>query len=648
MKISSQDLLSFSLPRSILNQIKTNPYGNSQMGSGSHLKGTTPILKDTVSLSTPGTGAKSISMEIITKKRLCYFEESDMINAAVVENIGGGYRKAYDALKDLGIAFLDEMGQAEWKDLAKAAVNAGENVDVLLDAAAEYGRQGKSIDALSEFLSFAADLSTEELADFLSALKDDPGQAEQMIGIAEKLGSGLTGLYLKTAGLNQGDLEDLNAELVRMMEKDGEDDDLASYFRLAVNAQDRGLDLLEAFGEMTTSTRDLVSTFGTTRLEDQNIENFITLVSFAEETAITEILNRFKTLKGEDLQNMVKTASNVQGRMPGFLSALDRFSQTESFSQFLITAANAEHVLPALLDNLKKVDVNFSATLSTVDTVNYLEALDNVGDNANRLNRVREALEGRDRSLFFYAAAHIQGDAKNFLDRVNTLDGKEQSDFFLQAANRENPESVDQEIYLKGILSDDAFKDYQATRANLQDWQADSFIRTIENMESQSRGNFLKASAAAKETASSFLTMFDRLGFQDQNTLLEINRDLGTKERAQFVKAAVKSGEDVLSFMALTRKIMEEDDTGQVVSDFLDAAEKAGPAQLKDLTDFLGSLNKGGRKGFLSAVTQTHYSLSQLLETGKKIQAGSHQIYGVFDSIAKGLISLEQAMTYYG
>ena len=73
---------------------------------------------------------------------------------------------------------------------------------------------------------------------------------------------------------------------------------------------------------------------------------------------------------------------------------------------------------------------------------------------------------------------------------------------------------------------------------------------------------------------------------------------------------------------------MDEDDSGQVMSDFLDAAEEAGPSQTKDMVAFAGSLNKGQRKSFLSAVANTRYPLSLMLETGRQVQAGSNQIQG--------------------
>ena len=351
MKISGTDLIPFSLPRSILDQIKTNPNDNGQMDPGIQLKITTPLPKDTASLSDSGTRAKVISVENIQEKRV-YLEESSQVWFAVTRNVGAG-SNAYDALSDLGSAFPGGMGPQEWKDLARAAVNAGEKVDVLLDAAAEYGRQGKSIEDLSKFLSFAADLSAEDLTDFLSAIEDDPGQAGLMIEIADQLGDGLTGQYLKTASLNRDDLEDLNAELVRMMERGGKDEDLSSYFSLAAKAKDQGLGLLEAFGRMTESTRDLVSAFGNTRVADQDLENFITFASFAGESAITQILTRSETLEGKDLQNMIKAASGAENRMDGFLSVLGRFSQKppETFSRFLSVAAKAEQALPTLLNN---------------------------------------------------------------------------------------------------------------------------------------------------------------------------------------------------------------------------------------------------------------------------------------------------------
>ncbi|WP_020586382.1 hypothetical protein [Desulfobacter curvatus] len=648
MKVSNKDLIPFSLSHSILDQIKANPNKNSQIRSGIQLKSAASLLKDTVSISDSGTGAKTISMENIIEKRI-YLEESSQVWAAVTQNVGAD-SKAYDALSDLGIAFPDEMDQEEWKDLAKAAVNAGEKVDVLLDAAAEHGRQGKSIDDLSQFLSFTADLSAEDLTDFLSAIEHDPGQAELMIDIANQLGDGLTGQYLKTASLNLDDLEDLNDELVRIMERDGKDTDLSSYFSLAAKAQDNGLVLLEAFDRMTESTQDRVSVFGNTRVAGQNLENFITFASFAGETAITKILNQSETLKDKNLQNMIKAASGAKGQMNGFLSALDRFSQKQSgtFSRFLSTAAKAEQALPAMLDNLEKIDVKFTATLSTVDTVNYLEAVDNAGNDTSRLNKVGDGLNGRDRSLLFYAIAQTKGDAGDLLDQVQALDGTERSEFLFQAANQENAGPSDEDIYMKGILSDDSFKDYQTTRANLKSWQPDSLEQAIENIDAQSRDAFLEASAAAGEAGQSFLTKFDVLSFKDQNTLLEISQNLGEEERAQFVKGAVKAGEDAHNFLALTQKIMNEDDSGQVVSDFLDAAEAASPSQIKDMVAFVGSLNKGQRKSFLSAVANTQYSLSQLLETGKKVRAASNQVQGVFNYISKGLITLEQAKTYYG
>lgn len=646
MKISSKDL--FPLPQSVFDQIKANPNDNSQMSSGTRLKSTTPLLKDTVSLSNSKTGVEIISMENITKKEI-HVKEISQVWAAVTQTMGAG-GKAYDALSDLGVVFSDEMDQEEWNNLATAAVNAGEKVDVLLDAAAEYGRQGKSINELSEFLSFTADLSTEGLKNFLSAIEDNPGKAEQIIKMAGQLESGLTGVYLKTANLNQDDLEDLNAELIRIIKSDGEDSDLSSYFSLAVKAQDKGLDLLEAFGQMRESTRDLVSSFGNTRVADQNLENFISFASFAGETAITKILDQSETLEDNDLQNLIKAASHAQGRMNDFLSALDRFSQkqTKTFSHFLTSAAKAEQATPTLLDNLEKVDFQFAATLSTVDTVNYIDAVDNADDDAHRLTKLGTNLEGRDRSLLFYAAGQTQGDVGDLLEQVATLTGSERSEFLLQSANQKNKGASDEDIYLKGILSDSTFRDYQATRANLKSWQAVGLTQTIENMDAQSRDAFLEASAAAGDTAQSFLNLFDQLSSQNRNTILEISHNLETEERAQFVKGAVKAGEDVQDFLTLTQRIMDEDDSGQVMSDFLDAAEAASPSQTKDLVDFVSSLNKGERKSFLSAVTNTNYSLSQLLETGKQVQTGTEQIQGVFEFITKGTITLEQAKTYYG
>ena len=189
-----------------------------------------------------------------------------------------------------------------------------------------------------------------------------------------------------------------------------------------------------------------------------------------------------------------------------------------------------------------------------------------------------------------------------------TLSGSEKSYFLLKTAN-EGQDDLDSTIYMKSVLSVFSYGNFKAAASYLEEHKISWLTDTILELNPPDRTGFLEAATVAKEDTKSFLFLYNNvISYQDQKNFLEISSSLGNEKRGAFVRNTVKSGKDALTFIDLSKKIIEDDFTGHMFENFLFAANHTkNSKELKSIVDFSGELNKTQKDVFFNLASQQKY-----------------------------------------
>ncbi len=298
-------------------------------------------------------------------------------------------------------------------------------------------------------------------------------------------------------------------------------------------------------------------------------------------------------LNSQNKTNLLTIISHpqAQNNMNSFIETLTDFTDnksTEDLSNFLATAANSEKNLGKLLDITSEVDLAFTSELSTVDTINFLQAATSSDADIHELTSTTQYLDGKDRSNFLYAAGNTIIDASALIKETENLKGNIKSDYLLQMANY-GQNTISNTAYMKGVLTESEYQNFEATISNLEAYEVDDFISVLTEQKGEARSKFLNATNTADESADKFILKFSSLIEKDQGLLLDLSSTLGEEDRKNLTEAFINKKGDISDLMNIIKDIQGNDSTGIGVEHFLKAA---GNANSKDLDDLITITDK--------------------------------------------------------
>ncbi len=535
-------------------------------------------------------------------------------------------------LHDTFAFYYETLSEEDWENFSTGAIKAGDDIDLfLLTANKIFGRSGGSEKDLSEFLEFSANLSKDNLNNFLHSSDDNFGEMFKTMEIASMLRQDDDALsaYLETANLSDKNLDKLNTPLHRLIQKTGTAG-LSGYLSAAAKAGNNVVDFVTATHGMKNATRDKIAVFVNQQLENEDLDNFVQFASFANEKSINEVIDFAQSLSGKEKSDFLKSISMAKGQVDQFMRTLGQFAsdRPDDLSNFLTTAANAEKQLGAFLDVAESVDLKFTSSLSLVDTINFLEASKVPGTVMDDLTRIGRDLTGEDKSLFFYAAVKTKMTPDQFFNEVEGLNEEEKSVFLLKTAN-EGKETQDSNIYMKGVLSDTAYRNFKTAASHLEGYKAKRLEDAVLDLSPQDRVGFLEAATVAEEDTESFVFLFQNtLSYEAQKGFLDVSSDLSPEKKNVFVRNMVKAEGKAEKFIGFLQNFKEDDFTGHMVDNFLLTADQTkNSIGLENLIDFSEKLTKGQKETFLLIASQQKFGhdLPGLINMGEGILSNPYR-----------------------
>ncbi|WDP91669.1 MAG: hypothetical protein HUN04_18960 [Desulfobacter sp.] len=525
--------------------------------------------------------------------------------------------------------YRSRLDDTDWDNFTTGVLNAGEDFDTFILAANRmFNSSGGSEKQLSEFLEFSAGLSQQNLDHFLHAADRNPGQIFDLMKNASVLARDKEGMsaYLKAARLSGNALEKLNTVLGKFIEREQGTAGLGAYLLAGIKAGDKMVDFFGSTQGMGQAARDRIAAFMDRETSGLNLDYFSTLAASVDnEDQLTAFINRAEAMSDKDRAAFLKAGAMGGDRAGQLMETLDRISPRgeDAPSLFLAAAARAESRVGILLDRIDEIDLGFMATLSLADTVNFLDAAQAAGPGMGEVMDTAAKLSGRDKSLFLYAAAQKDGNAGELINALASLSPGEKSEFILKAASK-GTDTPDDTVFMKGILSDTAYRDFKAAAAHLRPSSEGRLAQTVMDMNGDHRAGFLNAAAAAGTQVHEFVEQYTQtLSHGEQKDFLALAENLSGQQKGDLIRNMLKAESRAGDFIALAGKIKEEDYDGRMFDNFLAAASHTkGKQGLAGFMDYTASLEKNEKEFFLYiASRQRHaHEIASLVEFGRALE----------------------------
>ncbi|MCW7754502.1 hypothetical protein OOT00_10950 [Desulfobotulus sp. H1] len=478
-------------------------------------------------------------------------------------------------------------GSEEWDAFMTAAVKTGGRVaDFILLTDKLSGQDQK------DFVKFAATLSPEDLSKFMDAV-DVTGTAGEVIGLASRMDENQLGKYFDAVVLADGETKLLN----QVINKSG---NISSVLSAVIKAGDKALTFLESAVRVGTETLNQMSDYINASRDGENIGNFIAFTNHAKEKDMVAIMDLSATLSYQDTSSLLLAVSHPKaegqiGRLVEQVFTLQSGQSKADLSNFLTIAAHAEKNIGKFLDVAGEIELSFTSTLSVVDTVNFLEAASMPDADIANLTKMGEGLLGQDRSNFFYAASNPEINARKLLQEINLLQGAERSEYLLKMAN-DGSTKMDENIYMKGLLSYTDYENFNATVSSLKPHETGTFISTVSDHKGASRSDFLQATRSAGENADKFISKYLRSSAEDKKNILQMSSELRGTNRDNFIQATITKTGDVNELIDRVREVRDNNAIGakeekqKSLTLFLTAAGGAGAKNLENLIYIAGEI----------------------------------------------------------
>jgi uncharacterized protein (DUF1778 family) len=452
-----------------------------------------------------------------------------------------------------------------------------------------------------DFVKFAATLSPEDLSKFMDAV-DVTGTAGEVIGLASRMDENQLGNYFDAVVSADGETKLLNQVI-------NKSDNISSVLSAVIKAGDKALTFLESAVRVGTETLNQMSDYINASRDGENVGNFIAFTNHAKEEEIVAIMDLSVTLSDRDTSSLLLAVSHPKaegqiGRLVEQISTLQSGQSKADLSNFLTIAAHAEKNIGKLLDVAGEIDLSFTSTLSVVDTVNFLEAASMPDADIANLTKMGEGLLGQDRSNFFYAASNPEINTRKLLQETNLLQGAERSEYLLKMAN-DGSTKMDENIYMKGLLSATEYENFNATVSSLKPHETGTFIDTVSDHKGESRSDFLQATRSAGENADKFISKYLRSSTEDKKNILQMSSELSGTDRDNFIQATITKTGDVNELIDRVREVRDNNGIGakeekqKSLSLFLSAAGGADAKNLENLIHIAGEILNENPSSFI-------------------------------------------------
>ena len=649
-------------------------YAKSNASTSSSPHSSIPINAEKEHVSSPtshlsSTDAKAVSLIV---KFLSKEEGYQSVSATLMKS----YAPDSEASKKyhyLSTFYTTTLNDNNFDNFVISAINSGDNIDVFMETASslfsvqENGAEDIILGSeaqLESFLDFTAQLSEDELSHFLTALEESPDELESTLEIASQMGKKAMSSYLEAASFAGKELKQFNTLVSETMSEQDDPEHLKRWLTAAAESGKQVMAFTVATANLSEDTRHRVSNQIVGRLEAGDENNFIRFIQTAEEKEVNALLDISERLNSDDMENLMKAASEAQNQTGKFIESLTKVSENrpKQMSDFLATASRSGSEMTTFLEMTSTLDLEFTGSLSHVDTVNYLKAVDDAksADERRKITEQGSKMSTQeDLSNFLYAASTQQpSEREAFLSRVETLIHRsELSQFIAERANQGNEEN-EPGVYMKGMLSEDEYVDFQATMASSPSDKTllNELIDLTDSLDKDARSGFLEAISSAGDEALEFTALFDRLSYDDKYDFLEITSELNDETQGKFIHEALRTDGTISKFIDVSNRVQENAQTAFVFTDFLSALSNAKDAtEHEALVDFVDTLGPGQQRSFLSVAGLPGRDLEVLLKLGEKaliaenermtIDGKAINFIELFDMIAAGKQSEQYVMT---
>lgn len=589
-------------------------------------------------------------------------EDLSLVQNKIAELTGFDTEKG-NKLISIASELAHSLSDENWNKFVTNAMDAGDGLDTFLLSAGNLMNETLGADeSLADFFEFTDRLATGDLSNFLAAVEDSPEELSNLLDTAAKLTDPELTSFLEAASFTKDDLGLFISEINDLIDLQNEPGTLSTYLQAAAKTGSNVMEFINATSEMKDVDQNRVANFVIHELDEEELDNFIQYIDMAGKNDIINLVDMAESLGEFDRKNLLTAAAGAQNHKKSFIQAVKDFSlkSPDDFSNFLTTAANAEQGLGVVIKSADQIDFGFTATLSVVDTVNFLNAVQFDDSMIDELGKIGSSLSGEDKHLFLYAAAIAETGLDDFLTDVEKLEEEELSKFLLEFANQgigvepgsdndidQDLPKMDSTVYMKAILDEKSYANFEKIASRLDEDQVEDFKEMVFDLKGDTRTDFMAAATAAGPETGNFLTMFDNLSHEDRENLLDISSGLSIKNREKFIQASVFSGEDVSKFITLAGELKNDDATGQALDDFLTVASE-NPQDVKGLVAFTEQLNKGQRKSFLSAAVNSDYQLGVLMDLGEKIlEKAPVKFINTFNAVAEGKVNVPNLIEIY-
>lgn len=492
---------------------------------------------------------------------------------------------------------VNNLHGEERSNFLSAFVKSGDNARELYLATSDLTDRHKYQER-ETFLDLADTLSEEGLQNFLTAASDSPKDLDSMIETASDLSYKQLENYMSAAAMADEDISVLTEAVNTLREASGisKEKELSGFLSAAARSGRYVMEFMETIQEVSTETGGNIMDYINAQSPGEDLDNFILMTEGASEDAINTIIDITPELTGQDRKELLKTASRLGENLELFTDKITTFTDDHpgatatDFSNFIITAGKAGKQVGTFLELSGQLDLGITSQLSAVDTANFLVAADKAGrDKLSLLTELTEQLKGTDRSNLLYGAAYTQPEPGEFLSQVEEMKEDARSDFLLSAAN-EDLENSGPEIYMKGILSDEAYEDFKTAAKGMGEGQLKALVDLTNELDETDRKNLLKMASGAGDTTDDLLSVVTTVSKADRKEFLEVGRTLIGEELENFIKgaktAALYAPPGTLSkFVNLTGKL-----DGINRQTFLKTSATAEPDALDGLIDLLNEL----------------------------------------------------------
>lgn len=452
------------------------------------------------------------------------------------------------------------------------------------------GEQGRLL------MEFAATLEGDDLRNFMVAIHNSPGDLRSIINTASQLTGDDRANFLRAAAAAGEKVTSLVSRVDKMLTETSANrqDALSSFLAAAAKAGPRVTDLLTATANTGRRTTDSIVSFINNEITSrEEMENFGAILERADSREIEKIIGLAEGLADDERGKLLALAAGTDQRtltqLTETLSSLAR--PGGQLGDFITTAVKAENRLDSLLKLRSQIDLAFTATLTAVDTVNFLDAAGQPGANPQELTRLGSRLTESQRSHLFYAAARPGNDQGALLRQAQRLPSAQLDDFLIAAANAGQAENH-RAIYMKGLLSEGEYRDFQQSAARLGERHFATLLSRANDYQDDTRADFLAVAATSRnrEDFRQLTARLDSLAPMKQADLLELARDLGHRELNQLFATVEKAGPEAGRLIALAGSLKHS--SRDAFSNLLTVGERVTPGELTQVMDVLSDIQE--------------------------------------------------------